>query len=82
MTGWTIKMNIDQIVEIGEFNLTSKAEEDQGINKIIEEESLEAMLGHIRISEDRMAEENIEVIKGITVTVEREVGVDLEKGQF
>ena len=29
MTGGTIKINIDQIAGIGEFNLTGKAEVDQ-----------------------------------------------------
>ena len=52
------------------------------MNKIIEEEILEAIQGHIKILEDRIAEENIEVIIGMVVTVEREVGVDLEKGHF
>ena len=46
-TGGTIKIIIDQIMGIGEFNLTGKAEVDQGINKITEEEILEAMLGYI-----------------------------------
>ena len=32
---------------IGELNLTGKAEVDQGMNKIIEEEILEAIQGHI-----------------------------------
>ena len=36
MTGETIKINIDQIVGIGEFNLTGKVQVDQGMNKIIE----------------------------------------------
>ena len=69
MTGGAIKINIDQIVGIGEFNWTSKAEVDQDMNKIIEEEILEAIQGHIGISEDRIAEENIEVIIGMKVTV-------------
>ena len=67
---------------IGEFNLTGKAEVDQGLNKIVEEEILEAIQGHIKILEDRMAEENIEVIIGMKITAEREVGIDLEKGHF
>ena len=82
MTGGTIKINIDQIVGIGELNLTGKAEVVQGMNKIIEEDILEVILGHIRILEDRIAEENIEVIIGMIVTVEIEVGVNLEKGHF
>ena len=36
MAGGTIKINIDQIVVIGEFNLAGKAEVDQDMNKIIE----------------------------------------------
>ena len=80
--GGTIKINIDQIVGIGDFNLTDKAEVDQGMNKTIEEEILEAIQGHIRISEDRIAEENIDMIIGMIVIVEREVGVDVEKGHF
>ena len=82
MTGGTIKINTDQTVGIGELNLTGKAEVDQGMNKITEEEILEAILDHIRISEDRIAEENTDVIIGMTVTVEIEVGVNLEKGHF
>ena len=69
-------------MRIGEFNLTGKAEVDQCMNKIIEEETLEAILGQIRISEDRIAEENTEVIIEMIVTTEREVGIGLEKGHF
>ena len=36
-----IKIDTDQIAEIGEFNLVDKVEIDQGINKIIGEEILE-----------------------------------------
>ena len=82
MTGRTIKINIDQIVGIGKFSLTGKAKVDQGMNKIIEEEFLEAIQGHIKILEDRISEESIELIIGMNVTVEREVGLDLEKGHF
>ena len=35
----TIKIDTDQIVEIGKFNLVDKVEVDQGMNKIIGEES-------------------------------------------
>ena len=55
MTGGTVKINIDPIVGIGEFKLTGKVEVDQGMNKIIEEEILEAIQGHIKISEYRIA---------------------------
>ena len=82
MKGRTIKINIDQIAWIGKLNLTDKAEVDQDTNRITKEEILEAILGHIRILEDRIAEENTEVIIGMIVTVEREVGVDLVKGHF
>ena len=52
--------------------------------KIIEEEILEAIQGHIKILEDRIAQENIEVIIGIKITAEREGAVilDLEIGHF
>ena len=43
MTGEIITINIDQIVGIGEFNLTDKAEVDPGMSKIIGEEILEAI---------------------------------------
>ena len=79
LTGGTIKINIDQIVAIGELNLTGKAEVDQGMNKITEEDVLEAILSHIRISEDRIA---TEVIIGMIAIVEIEVGLNLEKGHF
>ena len=82
MTGGTIKISIDQIVGIVEFNLTGKEEVIQDMNKIIEEETLEAIQGHIRILEDRIAGENIEVIIGMIVTVEKGIAVDLEKGHF
>ena len=52
------------------FNLTGKAEVDQEMNKIIEEETLETIQGHIKILEDRIVEENTEVI------------INLEKGHF
>ena len=34
MTRGTIKLNINQIVRTGEFNLTGKAEVDQGIEAV------------------------------------------------
>ena len=36
MTKEMIKIGIDQITEIGEFNLVDKVEVDQGMNRIIE----------------------------------------------
>ena len=80
ITGGTIRINIDQIVGIGELKLTGKAEVDYGMNKITKEEILEAIVGHIRILEDRIAEENTEVIIEMIVIVEIEVEVNLEKG--
>ena len=82
MAEGTIKIGTDQTVRIGEFNLTGKVEVDQCMNKIIGEEILEAIQGHIKILEDRIAEENIELIIGMKITAEREVGVGLEKGHF
>ena len=82
MTGGTIEINIDQIVGIGELNLKGKAGVEQGMNKTTEEEVSEAILSHIKILEDRIAEENTEVIIGLIVVVEVEVGTNLEKGHF
>ena len=73
------KIGIDQIVRKGGFNLTDKAEVDQGMNKIIGEEISEATWDHIKISEDRIVEKNIEVVIAMKITVEIEVGVGLEK---
>ena len=43
MISKVIKIGIGQIVEIGEFNLVDKVEVDQGMNKIIGEDILEAI---------------------------------------
>ena len=59
MTGGIITLNIDQIVGLGEFNLTDKAGVDPGMHKTIGEDILEAIQDHIKISEDRIAEDNI-----------------------
>ena len=40
MTEEIIKIGIDRIVEIGEFNIVDKVEVDQGMNKIIGEKIL------------------------------------------
>ena len=40
------------------------------------------MLDHIKIFEDRIVEENIEIIIEIKITAEREVEEGLEKGNF
>ena len=52
------------------------------MNKIIGEKILEAMQDHIKILEDRIVGENIEVIIGMKITAEKEVGVGLEKDLF
>ena len=77
-----IKVGIDQIVEAGEFNLVDKIEVDQGMNKMIGEEILEAMQECTKTLGDRKVEENIEVIIGVKIITEKEVGVDLEKDHF
>ena len=82
MTRETIKVGIDQIVKTGEFSLTDKVEVGQGINKTIEEETLGATQGHIKILEDRIVEENTEVIIGMKITVERQVEAGPEKDHF
>ena len=74
-----IKIGIDQIAEIGEFNLVDKVEVDQGMHKIIGEEILEVTREHSKILEDRIVEQNIEVIIGMKILAEKEVGVGLEK---
>ena len=50
------------------------------MNKVTKEEILEAILGHIRILGDRIAEENTEVLIGMMVIIEIEVEINLEKG--
>ena len=80
--GGIITINIDQIVGIGVFNLTDKAEVDQSTSKIIGEVILEAIQDHIKMLEDRITEENIEVTTGMKATAEIEVGVGLEEGHF
>ena len=52
MTEVTIKIGIDQIVEIEEFNLADKVEVHKGTNKTRGKEILEATQGHIKILED------------------------------
>ena len=78
----TFKIDTDQIVEIGEFSLVDKVEANQGMNRTIELKTLEAMLGYIKIVEDRVVEKNTEVIIGTKITAEREVEVGREKGHF
>ena len=78
----TLHNSIDQTVEIEEFNLVDKIEVDQGMNKIIGEEILEAMQDHVKILEDRIVEENIEVIIEMKIIAEKDVGVGLEKDRI
>ena len=49
------------------------------MNKIIQEEILEAMQDCIKILEDRIVEENTEVIIQMKIIVEKEVRVGVEK---
>ena len=70
-----IKIGIDQIVEMGKFNLVHKVEVDQDINKIRREEILEAMQDDIKNVEDRITEENMGVIIGLKIIAEKEIGV-------
>ena len=69
-------------MEIGGFSLEDKVEVCQGMNKIIGEKTLGAMLGHIKILEDRIVKENIEAIIEIKIMAEREVEEGLEKDHF
>ena len=82
MTGRVITINIDQIVGIGEFNLTGKARHDPCMRRSIGLEILEVIGEHIKILDDRITEEHIDVTTGMKATAEREAGVGLEKGHF
>ena len=82
-----IKINIDQIVKIEEFTLVvgfnmQKIEVDLDMNKItgmiIWENISEVTWKCIKISEDRIVEEDIEEIIEIKTITEKEVGVVLE----
>ena len=81
MTEEIIKIDMDQIAEIGEFNLVEKVEVDQGMIKIIGEEILEATWECTKLLKDKI-EENIEVIIGTKIIAEKEVGVGLGKDHF
>ena len=69
-------------MEAGKFSLVDKVEVDQCMNKITGEEILEVMQEHTKILEDRIVEENIEVIIAMKIIAEKEVGVGLEKDHF
>ena len=75
------KLGTDQIVVTGEISI-DKVEVDQGMNKIIGEEILEAMWDRIKIFEDRIVEEDIEGIIGMQIITDKEVRVGLEKDHF
>ena len=85
MTEEIIKIGIDQIVEIEDFNLVDKVEADQGMNRIIGMIIAEEILGVKweckKILKDRI-EEDIEEIIGMWIITEKEVGVGLEKDHF
>ena len=81
MTSETIKLDTDQIVETEEISM-DKIEVDLGMNKIIGEEILEEMQEYTKILGDRTVEENTEITIGIKITVEKEVGIGLEKDHF
>ena len=90
ITDITVRIDIDQMVEIGESNLMVEfsmekiTEVDQGmekaIGKTLGEEILEAIWGDmkIRILEDRIIEVDIEEIIGMRIM--KEEGLCLEKG--
>ena len=81
MTKEITKIDKDKIVVTEEISI-DRIEVDQGMNKIIGEEILEAMQDCIKISEDKKVEENTGVIIGMKVIAEKEVGVGLEKDHF
>ena len=73
MTEEIIRIDTDQIAEAGEFNLVDRVEVDQGMNKFIGEEILELTWECTKVLEDRVVEENIEVIIGMKIIAEREI---------
>ena len=75
-----IKIGTGQIVETGD-NI-DKIEVDQGMNKIIEEEILEVMQLCIKIFEDKIVDENTEIIIEMKVMAEVEIGTGIEKDHF
>ena len=75
-----IKIDTGQIVETGES--IDKIKVDQGVNKIIEGEVLEITQEHIKILEDKIVEENTEVIIEMKLITEIGIGTDLERDYF
>ena len=80
MISEVIRIDIGQMVETGDS--IDKMEVDPGMNKIIEDEILEVIQGHIKISKDKRVEESIEIITEMKVMAEVEIGTGLEKGHF
>ena len=75
-----IKIDIGQLVETGDSII--KIEADQDMNKIIEEEILEAMQGCIKILKDKPVEESTKITIEVKVIAELEIGTGLGKGHF
>ena len=72
-----IKIGIDQIAEIGEFNLVDKIEVGQSMNRIIGmimgEKILEVAWEHIKILEDRIVEDiRMRIVTGVGVVLEKD----------
>ena len=74
------RIEIGQIVETRDSK--DKIEVDLGMNKIIEEDILEVMQGHIKIMKDKIVEESTETITQVKVIAEVEIGTGLEKVHF
>ena len=75
-----IKINTGQIVETGDG--IDKAEVDQGMNKIIEEDILGVMQECFKILKDKIVQESTEIIIELKVMAEVEIGTGLEKDHF
>ena len=71
MTEEITQIDIDQIVAIEEININNIVV-DQGTNKIIRQEILDAMQDHTKISEDKLVEKNTKVINRTKVMAEKE----------
>ena len=80
MTNEVNRIDIDQIVEIGDS--IGKAEAHQVIHKITGEEILGVRQGQIKILKDKTIEESIEIISEMKVMAEVEIGTGLEKSHF
>ena len=88
-----VKSDTDQIVVMGEISI-DKAELDPGMNKIRQNQGRPRheqnyargnFRGNARLHqdlEDRIAEENTEVIIGMDIIAEKEVGIGLGKDCF